>query len=66
MLLMNYLQNYVLRVKQKIEIIKSFKMITKTNETKTLIKHISCNYNSKVDSGKCNSNPKWNNGACQC
>ena len=36
-------------------------MATGINESKTLIKHISCNCRSKS-----NSKQKWNNGKCQC
>ena len=31
-------------------------MITRINESKTLTKHISCEYQSKFDGRKCNSN----------
>ena len=41
--------------------VKVFNMITKINETKTLIKHISCNYKFKFDNTTCNLNQKWNN-----
>ena len=43
-----------------------FSMITKINESRTLIKHISCKYEYKFDSKKCNSNQKWNNDKCWC
>ena len=43
-----------------------YNMITKTNESKTLRKHISCECKCKFDGRKCNSNQKWNNGKCQC
>ena len=36
------------------------------NESKTLTKHISWNYEFKFDSRECNSNQKWNNETCQC
>ena len=45
--------------------VKVFNMITKINETKTLIKHISCNYKFKFDNTTCNLNQKWNNETCQ-
>ena len=44
----------------------AFNLITITNESKTLIKHISCKYKCKLDSKKCNSNQIWNNNKCQC
>ena len=40
--------------------------ITGVNESRTLTKHISCKYECKFDSKKCNSNQKWNNNKCQC
>ena len=43
-----------------------YNMITKTNESKTLAKHISCRCNCKFDGRKCNSNQKWKNDNCQC
>ena len=41
-------------------------MITRINEAKMLIKHISCDCKCKSNSAKCNSNQKWNNETCQC
>ena len=41
-------------------------MITKVNESKSLIKHVSCKCKSKFDSKKYNSNQKWNNDKFQC
>ena len=43
-----------------------FNMIRGINESKTLIKHISCEYKCKFDGRKCNSNQKWNSDKCQC
>ena len=40
-------------------------MITVINESKTLIKHISCKCEHKFDSRKCNSNRRWNNEKCE-
>ena len=39
-------------------------MITGTNESKTLAKHISCECKCKFDGTKCNSNQWWNNSKC--
>ena len=41
-------------------------MITKINEVKTLVKHISCDCKCKFNSATRNTNQKWNNGTCQC
>ena len=41
-----------------------FNMITWTNESKTLTKHISCQCKCKFDGRKYNSNQKWNNYKC--
>ena len=45
---------------------KVFNMKTRTNEAKTLVKHISCNCKCEINSTICNSNQKWNNVTCQC
>ena len=44
--------------------VKLFNMITDINESKTLIKHISCDSRCKFDSRKRNSEQKWNNNKC--
>ena len=41
-----------------------FNMIMGINESKTLIKHISCEYKYKFDGRKCNSNQWWKNNKC--
>ena len=41
-------------------------MITNKNEAKTMTKHVSCDFKSKFNSTKCNSNQKWNDKICQC
>ena len=41
-------------------------MITGVNESKKLIKHISCECNCKFDETKSNSNQWWNNDKCRC
>ena len=41
-------------------------MTTNSNEAKTIIKHISCDFKCKFNSTRCNSNQKWNNDKCQC
>ena len=41
-------------------------IITVTNESKILIKHISCECKCKFDKRKCNSNQWWNNDKCRC
>ena len=41
---------------------KEFSIIKEINESKTWIKHISCNCRCKFDSRKCNSKQKWNKG----
>ena len=40
-------------------------MITRINEAKTLVKHISCDCKCKFNSTTFNSNQNWNNDACQ-
>ena len=46
--------------------VKVFNMIIRMHETKTLVKHISCDCKCKFNSRTCNSNQKWNNDKCQC
>ena len=43
-----------------------FNMIARTNESQTLVKHISYACKCKFHGRKCNSNQKWNNGKCRC
>ena len=43
-----------------------FSILTRTNEPKTLTKHISYECKSKFDGRNCNSNQKWNNHKCWC
>ena len=43
-----------------------FSIITRINESKTLTKDISCEYNNRFDGRNCNSNQKWNDGKCRC
>ena len=43
-----------------------FNMITGINESKTLTKHISCEYECRFDGRKCNSDQWWNNRKCRC
>ena len=41
-------------------------MITGINESKTLTKHIPCEYKCKFNGRKCNPDQWWNNDKCQC
>ena len=41
-------------------------MITGTNESKILAKHISCKCECKFGGRKCNPNQKWNSDKYQC
>ena len=41
-------------------------MITGTNKSKTLTKHISGECKCEIDGRKCNLNQKWNNDKCRC
>ena len=43
-----------------------FNVITRINETKKLVKHISCDCKCKHNSITCNSNQEWNNKTRQC
>ena len=64
---LNDLSNSVC-IPTKIEDLKLcvFNMITGINESKTLIKHISCKCKCKFDGRKCNSNEKWNKNKFRC
>ena len=48
------------RSKKKYVHVKAVNMITRINEAKTLMKHISCDCKCKFNSTTCNSNKKWN------
>ena len=41
-------------------------MITGINESKKLIKLISCEFKCRIDETKCNLDRWWNNDKCQC
>ena len=41
-------------------------MITGTNESKILTKHMACKCKYKFHGRKCNSDKKWNNDKCRC
>ena len=58
----NYLSNKVC-VPNKTEDLNPsvFNIITGINESKTLKKHMSCEYKCKFHGRKCNLNQKWNN-----
>ena len=43
-----------------------FNMIAGVNESKTLIKQISCKCKCNFDGRKCNLNQNWNNDKCRC
>ena len=43
-----------------------FNMITGINESKKLIKLISCEFKCRFDETKCNLDRWWNNDKCQC
>ena len=45
--------------------VKAFNTITRTNEAKIMVKHISCDCKCKFNSTTCNLNQKWNNETCQ-
>ena len=55
-----YHQKYVFRKKAKYMTVKVFNMIKSKNETKTMEKHISCDFRLKFNNTTCNSNQKWN------
>ena len=40
--------------------------MTEINESKTLTKHLQCQYKCKFDSRKCNSNHEWDNDNWWC
>ena len=45
--------------------VKVFNMITNKYESKTMVKHNSCDWKCKYKSTTCNSFQKWNNEICQ-
>ena len=46
--------------------LRVFNMVTGINDSKTLIKHISCKCKCKFDGTKYKSHQWWNNGKCRC
>ena len=46
--------------------LKLFSMIKGVSESKTLAKHITCEYRCEFDDRKCNSRQKRNNEKCEC
>ena len=58
-LLMTCLQKYVMSETKEVNV-KVFNMITRINEIKILMKHISCNFKRIFNSTTCNSNQKSN------
>ena len=46
--------------------VKAFNMISNKDEVKAMTEHISCDYNCKFNSTKCNPKQKWNRHTCQC
>ena len=60
------LMTYIVRVPNKTEDLNlsGFNVITGTNESKTLTKHISYKCKCKIDGRKSNSNQWWNNSKC--
>ena len=64
-LLMTYLINYVSNKTEDLTL-NVFKMITGKNESKTLIKHISCECEYRFDGRKCNLNHNWSSSKCRC
>ena len=40
-------------------------MITRVDESKTFLKHISLDFKCKFNSATCKSGQKWNNETCQ-
>ena len=45
---------------------QEFNMIKGINETRILVKHISCKCRREFDARKCHSRQKWSNDKCQC
>ena len=43
-----------------------FNRITETNESKTLLKDVSCKCKYRFNGRKCNSDKWWNNNKCWC
>ena len=63
-LMTTYLIKYEFQIKQKNLNLSVFNMITGINESKLIIKHISCECKCKFNGRKCNSNQRWNNDKC--
>ena len=46
--------------------VKVFNMVTKKDEAKAMIEHISCDCKCKFNNTTCGSNQEWNNKTCRC
>ena len=60
-----YLKDYVF-LETKYLNVKVLNMIAKFNESRSLLKHISCSCRCRLDGEKCNSNQKCSNDKCRC
>ena len=66
MLIIIYLQKYVFPVEKRDVNVTAFNIITRIDETETIVKHISCDCKGKFNATIYNSNKKWNNETCPC
>ena len=46
--------------------VKVFNTMAGINESKSVVKHVSCNCKCRFNGIKYNSKQKWNNEQCQC
>lgn len=63
-LLTIYLAKYVFQISKFVSL-NVFSIITRTNASETVIKHILWKCECKFDSKKFNSNQTWNNDKCR-
>ena len=61
---MTYLIKCVFQIKKKYLNLSVLNMITGTNESKTLTKHLSCKCKCRFDGKKCGSDQWWDNNKC--
>ena len=46
--------------------VKEFNLISRTNETRHIERHETCNYKCRLDVSVCNNEQRWNDNKCWC
>ena len=46
--------------------VKVFNLMSRTNETRHIKQHETCNYKCRLDASVCNNKQRWNDNNCMC